>query len=226
MFVFTIAHDPMRIIILLMASFFWLVSMLLSSIIWFAVVPLRDKLLFGIICSVLIQEAFRYGIYIALRKTERGLRQVADDIQIVENKHTLAYVSGLGFGIISGAFSIVNVLADSAGPGTVGLNGGGTEIFFITSAAQSLCMILLHVFWTVIFFSGCDRRKYEHIIFVVVAHMFVSCMTLWNSSGKGGEWYGLTLPLNFCMAFICGVIAFKIAGGSSKTLKRFIKCQQ
>lgn len=222
MFTFTIAHDPMRIIILLMASFFWLVSLLVSSIVWFAVVPLRDKLLFGVIISVLIQEAFRYGIYISLRKTERGLRQVADNLQIVENKHTLAYVSGLGFGLISGAFGIVNILADAGGPATVGLEGG-TESFFIVSAAHALCMILLHVFWNVIFFSGCDRRKYEHIIFVVIAHLFVSCMTLWNHSGS--QWYSLTLSLNFTMVLVCAIIAFKIAGGSSKTFKRFIKCQ-
>lgn len=55
MFALTIAHDPIRIIILIAASFFWLVSLLLSSTVWFAVFPLRDKLVFGLICSVFIQ---------------------------------------------------------------------------------------------------------------------------------------------------------------------------
>lgn len=55
MFTFTIAHDPIRIIILIAASFFWLVSLLLSSLIWFAVVPLREELAFGMIFSVLFQ---------------------------------------------------------------------------------------------------------------------------------------------------------------------------
>ena len=45
---------------------------------------------------------------------------------------TLLTVSGLGFGIISGAFSLVNVLADSTGPGTVGIHGDSGQ-FFITS---------------------------------------------------------------------------------------------
>ena len=30
---------------------------------------------------------------------------------------------GLGFGLMSGAFSLMNVLADALGPGTVGLDG-------------------------------------------------------------------------------------------------------
>jgi len=32
-------------------------------------------------------------------------------------------VAGLGFGIMSGLFSMVNILADISGPGTLGLNG-------------------------------------------------------------------------------------------------------
>lgn len=55
MFLFTIAHDPIRIIILIVASFFWLVSLMASSILWFAVVPLRDQLAFGLMFSVLFQ---------------------------------------------------------------------------------------------------------------------------------------------------------------------------
>lgn len=60
-----------------------------------------------------LQEAFRYGLYRILRETENGLQLVSDDSRIVENKHILAYVSGLGFGIMSGAFALVNILADS-----------------------------------------------------------------------------------------------------------------
>lgn len=41
-------------------------------------------------------------------------------------------VSGLGFGVMSGLFSLINVLADSVGPGTVGLNGD-SRFFFLAS---------------------------------------------------------------------------------------------
>lgn len=41
-------------------------------------------------------------------------------------------VSGLGFGIISGAFSLVNVLGDMAGPGTLGIYGD-SQFFFLVS---------------------------------------------------------------------------------------------
>lgn len=60
-----------------------------------------------------MQEAFRYIIYRILRETENGLQDVSDNSRITENKHILAYVSGFGFGIMAGAFSIVNILADT-----------------------------------------------------------------------------------------------------------------
>lgn len=52
-------------------------------------------------------------MYKILRKTEKGLQEVANSPQIVANKHILAYVSGLGFGIISGSFALMNILADA-----------------------------------------------------------------------------------------------------------------
>jgi len=115
MFTFTIVKDPIRIIILIASAFFWLLSFLLSSLLWF-VIPLRSKLAFGLVFSVLLQEVFRFLIYKLLRRAESGLKKVTDNSeQITSNKHILAYVAGLGFGIISGAFSLVNVLADAVG---------------------------------------------------------------------------------------------------------------
>lgn len=72
----------------------------------------------------LLQEAFRYGLYRILRETENGLQLVSDNSRIVENKHILAYVSGLGFGIMSGAFALVNILADSVSFGRSTLKMG------------------------------------------------------------------------------------------------------
>ncbi|ALC39084.1 aph-1 [Drosophila busckii] len=220
LFVFTIAHDPVRIIILIAAAFFWLLSLLLSSLLWFAMIPLRDVLAFGVVFSVLFQECFRYIIYRILRSTEQGLHAVAEDTRVTDNKHILAYVSGLGFGIISGMFALVNVLADMTGPGTMGLKGG-TEIFFITSAAQALALILLHTFWSIIFFNAFDTNNYVHIGYVVGSHLFVSLLTLLNAD----ELYWATLLPNYIVTILTGIIAFRVAGGSVRSFKRFITCQ-
>lgn len=106
------------------------------------------------------------------------------------------------------------------GPATMGLNGG-SSIFFITSAAQTLCMILLHIFWSIIFFNACDNMKYGQIAYVIVSHLFVSTLTLLN----GKQLYVATLLPSYFLTIFTGIFAFKIAGGSFATFKRFITCK-
>lgn len=218
MFAFTIAKDPIRIIILIASAFFWLLSFLISSILWF-VVPLQYKLAFGLVFSVLLQEVFRYLIYKLLRKAESGLKKVTDNSeQITSNKHILAYVAGLGFGIISGAFSLVNVLADAIGPATMGLKDG-SDLFFLASAATALCFILLHTFWSVIFFSAVDKRNYLQIVWVVSTHMATSCFTLFNQN----EQYLASLLPGYCIMVATGCMAYYVAGGTFRSFAATLK---
>lgn len=218
MFVLTIAPDPVRVIILIAAAFFWLLSLLTSSFWWFIVVPLRKELAFGLVFSVIFQEIFRYLIYKILRKAENGLKKITDNsAALIENKHILAYVSGLGFGIISGAFSLVNVLADSLGPGTVGLNSGN-EMFFLTSAVITLCFVLLHTLWGVIFFNALDTGNKLQLGYVFFSHLLASSLTLINRY----QIYTATIVPLYGILLVTGVLAFKVAGGSIASLKSCI----
>ncbi|XP_059055523.1 gamma-secretase subunit Aph-1 [Achroia grisella] len=215
MFSMTVANDPVRIIIMIAAAFGWLLSFLLSSVVWYAVVPLRPYLSFGLVFAIAFQEIFRYGTYRLLRKTEAGLKEISENQDIGTNKLEMAYVSGLGFGLMSGAFALVNVLADSIGPGTLGLQNG-TEYFFVTSSAMTLCMILLNTFWSVIFFSGLDEKNYFKVLWVIVTHFFVSGLSLLNRR----QLYAATLIPSYIILIMTCVIAFRSAGG---TFKSFIQ---
>jgi len=220
MFVFTISDSPIKIILLIFSSFLWLLALLISSFVWFIIVPLREYLFFGVIVSVFIQEGFGFAVYMLLDKTRAGLQELAGDSLITHNKPVLAYVSGLGFGLISGLFQSVNILADTIGPGTMGLKSG-TDVFFLTSATLALCIILLHTFWSVIFFDGIQTRNNANLAYVVLSHLLFSCITLLNAS----ELYWLTLPLSIANVIISMTIAFRVVGGSLIKFKRFVTCQ-
>ena len=112
--------------------------------------------------SVIFQEVFRFLIYLLLDKTDSYLKKLTEneETQIFANKHILAYVVGLGFGLMSGAFSLVNVLAASIGPGTLGFHGEAHN-FFIVSSIMTLCMILLNTAWGVIFFASIDSGIFQ-----------------------------------------------------------------
>lgn len=98
------------------------------------------------------------------------------------------------------------------GPGTLGLQSG-TEYFFVTSAAMTLCMILLNTFWSVIFFSGFDEKNYMKIVWVIFSHFFVSSLSLLNRK----ELYAVTILPSYIVLIITAVIAYKCAGGTSKS---------
>lgn len=55
LFCFTICDSSIKVILLVFASFLWLLSLLISSSIWFILVPLRDFYFVGVILSVFIQ---------------------------------------------------------------------------------------------------------------------------------------------------------------------------
>merc|ERR1711934_306204 len=218
LFIFTIAADPGRVILLMLSAFFWLLSLFLSSILWFAVVPLKDTLAFGLVFSVLFQEVFRLLIYLLLRKADAFLRKLTENenTKIFRNKHILSYVVGLGFGAMSGAFSMVNVLADSLGPGTVGF-GGESQSFFMVSAALCLALILCHTAWGVVTFHGYDERKYHYVAFVWAAHYLFSCLTLLNAQGL----YAATVLPAYAILAMSVALSFFSAGGS---IPRLVSC--
>ncbi|CAK9830156.1 Gamma-secretase subunit Aph-1 [Anthophora retusa] len=156
--------------------------------------------------------SYRYLLYWVLRKAEKGLDKVTTSA-VAESRHVFAYVCGLGFGFMSGAFALANVLADAVGPGTMGLRQG-TEYFFIISAATTLCFILLHTFWGVVFFAALDRKNWGQVIWVVGSHLFVSCMTLLNVY----QAYVATTLSAYVVLIITTALAFKVAGGRPQSI--------
>ena len=217
MFVLTVASDAQQVIVLISSAFFWLVSLLVSSIIWTVVTPLKGYLVFSLIVSVLFQELFRFFFWVLLRRAEEGL-------QIMTNSHSplrkihFHYVSGLGFGVMSGLFAMVNILAEISGPGTVGL-GGDNQHFVVTSAFLTNCFILLHTFWGVVFFNGLDHKKWSSVAAVVACHMLVSSLTLMNSAQI--MWPSLTV--GYIVLAATAVWSFFNAGGSLDNLKNSLR---
>ncbi|XP_061611831.1 gamma-secretase subunit Aph-1b-like isoform X3 [Phyllopteryx taeniolatus] len=159
LFLFTIAREPLRVIFLIAGAFFWLVSLLLSSLVWF----------------ISVQETFRFAYYKLLKKANEGLLTLSQEETMPISIRQLAYVSGLGFGFMSGAFSVVNILADSVGPGTIGIHGD-SQHYFLSSAFMTMAIILLHMFWGVVFFDACEKQQWWAVATVVISHLVVSCL--------------------------------------------------
>ncbi|XP_077175511.1 gamma-secretase subunit APH-1A isoform X1 [Paroedura picta] len=217
----TVAGDPLRVLLLVAGAFFWLVSLLLASLIWFVLVQLTDRddaqlqyglLLFGAALSVLLQEAFRFAYFRLLKKADEGLVTLSEDGRPPLSVKQMAYVSGLSFGIISGLISVINILADSIGPGTVGIHGDSPH-YFITSAFLTMALVFLHTFWGTIFFDACEKRRYGTLGLVVTSHLVTSGLTFLNPRYEAS-----LIPL-FLLTLSTGAWAFFTAGGSLQSIQ-------
>mmetsp|Transcript_28663 Transcript_28663/g.46252 ORF Transcript_28663/g.46252 Transcript_28663/m.46252 type:complete len:245 (+) Transcript_28663:18-752(+) len=209
LFSLTVAKDAEQVIVLIASAFFWLLSLLLSSIWWTVVSPLKKHLAFGIAFSVIFQELFRLAFYKIMRKADEGLLSIINHQSDPLRKHRIAYVSGLGYGIMSGLFAMVNVLADITGPGTLGLHGD-PQNFLIVSAFLTSCFVLLNTFWGVVWFHAWDEKKWFSVLLVVASHLLVSLMTLLN----GKQQYVASLVCAYITMIVMGTLAFKTVGGS------------
>ncbi|KAJ8260862.1 hypothetical protein COCON_G00165850 [Conger conger] len=221
-------RDPLRVIILIAGAFFWLLSLLLSSLVWFIAVKAsnnedlrlqRDLLIFGVTFSVLLQEVFRFAYYRLLRKANEGLASISEEDHSSISVQQMAYVAGLGFGIMSGAFSVINILSDSLGPGTVGIFGD-SQYYFISSACMTLAVTLLHTFWGVVFFDGCERGRWWAVALVVCLHLLVSGLSFLN------PFYAGSLPAVYVITALMAAWAFFSSGGSFQNLKHLWTCRK
>uniref|UniRef100_A0A452IFA9 Gamma-secretase subunit APH-1 n=1 Tax=Gopherus agassizii TaxID=38772 RepID=A0A452IFA9_9SAUR len=130
----------------------------------------------------------------------------------------LCIVSGLGFAIMSGVFSLVNILTDSLGPGTVGIYGDSPQ-YFLSSAFMTLAIVLLHVFWGIAFFDACEKKKWWALALVILSHLLVSGLTFLNP-----EYEGSLVP-SYIIMMLMGTWAFVTAGSSLRNLKLRLMCR-
>uniref|UniRef100_A0A8D2DI10 Gamma-secretase subunit APH-1 n=1 Tax=Sciurus vulgaris TaxID=55149 RepID=A0A8D2DI10_SCIVU len=185
LYVFTIATEPLRVIFLIAGAFFWLVSLLLSSLLWFIASHITENkdgptqkyvLIFGVLVSVIIQEMFRFAYYRLLKKASEGLKSINPD-ESVPSMRLLAY------------------------------------------AFMTLVIILLHVFWGIIFFDACEKKKWYILLVVLLTHLLVSTQTFLSPH------YGINLVSAYIIMVLMGIWAFFVAGGSCRSLKLCLLCQ-
>lgn len=227
-----IIADPLRIILFAFGAFFWLLSLLFSSLLWFILVPLRGKLFIFVIFSILIQELSRITLFVLIKRAQRGLSFMAASdhhkhgVHTLYNaRHMLAVVCGIGMGTMAAYFAIINVVADFWGEGTVGLPATVPEIseqfevklnvedqyFPITYAISACFLTLCHVFWTIVLWDACHKegknsKWWKNVLFVFLSHLTFSGSSFLNQLG----YPVLVLCMQFCIMLLSAIYSIHV----------------
>ncbi|RKP12087.1 gamma-secretase subunit Aph-1 [Piptocephalis cylindrospora] len=185
LFVVSIGGNAQLVILALTAAFFWLLSLLIISILWFLIKPLQDTHTATLAYSVVIQELFRYIFYFIYSKAERGLISVSARPASPLNRSSFAFASGIGYGIISSATSYITLLASTTGPGMLISPSCPAVSMAFTSGLVTMLMSLLHVTWMLVAFDGFGTpgaAGYIRILFVFASHLAAAYATIFNGS--------------------------------------------
>lgn len=168
-----VSKDPIRVILFVLGAFFWLVSLLFSSIIW-AVLAQPSPPIASLI-SFPFQELARGLYYFLLHKTQSGLAKLANADTSTGSKfahssrHIMAIVCGLGMGVMAALFLLLNILFGIMTDGVAGLPGITHQsisslqtsiyspIYFSLSCG---ILIILNICWTISLWDGLHKYCY------------------------------------------------------------------
>ncbi|KAG0214123.1 gamma secretase complex protein [Mortierella sp. GBA30] len=178
-----VAPNAQLVILTVSSAFFWLLSLLLASAIWFIAKDSQQTYTTTIIYSVLLQELFRWFLFLLISRAEKGLNMVAKHPKSIFNRSGYAFAAGLGFGLMFGIISYITQLVQSLGPGVLMCVSCPTISLYFISALTTCLMILHHCAWMMISFTGFTQpRSYPRILWVIFSHYAASYLTLLNSS--------------------------------------------
>lgn len=216
LFCTTVAFQPYEVIISIAGSFFWLLSLFCSSVIWAVVPPLQNTPAFTLPFSVLLQELFRFLLFKLLQRADHLLAIMSDD-KTARRKLKVSYVGGMGFALIVGLVYYGNVLSEAGGPGVVGLTTPkDSTLFFLTSALGTVAIMILHVCWGVMLFHALDTKNWVELVVTILLHMAVACLSLAN------RYAGTTVPflvISYAVVLGCVLYCLFIAGMRPHTAK-------
>ncbi|KAI8818601.1 gamma-secretase subunit Aph-1 [Fimicolochytrium jonesii] len=173
-----IAKNAQLVLLLMTSAFFWLVSILISSVFWYLIKAMQDVPAATIFVSVTWQEIWRYLFFIMMSKAEPGLNSTSRTPDSRFNRTRHAFATGLGFGLMSGLTLYLTQLAESSGPAILPCSScPGADVFFIGAVTTNL-FIFLHTAWNMIAFEGWYKQRWLPFAFVLFSHYAASYGTL------------------------------------------------
>jgi len=199
-----IARNDQMVILTAGSSFFWLLSVMITSVIWYVIPPMHGVYAASIFTAVIIQEVFRYVFYRLYVKAEKILKPRTGEISVssISNRLYVSFAVGVGIAIIYNCLMYQSLLWDTMGPATLFSASCPTVDLFIVNGLMALMFSIMNICQSIIAFDAYrqlkSRRGMAELAFVILTHFVASFSSLANTSG-GSCIAGLILTLVLTM---------------------------
>lgn len=182
------------LVISILAAFTWCLSIMLASVIWLAIPPLKHAYGWVLFVTVSTQEGFRYLLYIIFRVVGRTHGGVNAFIRPGRQNNVLTGISvGVGFSLMSSLIHYFSVFADLFSADTAIYTDFCPFNFFVIAASIAMAFSILHILLGILAWpSYSDPDGAPYVLLAYVSHILISEVTLTNLK-KGGCKVGLLL---------------------------------
>ena len=178
-------------IIAVVAAFFWMLSGMVSAVLWVAVPGLKTEWFWVVPSGVLIQEGLRWLFFVCYRRAENAINLALDgnsdaaaegatDKAAPLTDLSSSLSAGVGHGMMQAVIVFGSVLENGFGEGTY-FTATCSSISLFTLLAFTTCFIsIMQVAWMILAFDGYRHRSPVRVVGLVVLHMGSSLATVMN----------------------------------------------
>ncbi|KAJ3374313.1 gamma secretase complex protein [Allomyces arbusculus] len=165
LFALFLARRPSLFLLALTSSFFALVALLFSSLIWYALPGRAESLQFGyespvgiqavaIVIAVLSQELVRWGSWFLIRRAEGGIMLASEFPRSPFHRFSMSAAFGYGYGLLIVLIMHITPLIESAGPGIRPAKSCPGVPDVLLASLLMMFQFLHHIAWTILLFHG------------------------------------------------------------------------
>jgi anterior pharynx defective protein 1 len=197
---------PQLVVISIVSSFFHILSLLLTSVVWI-ILPVKQNELSIIVVSVgvFVFEIIRFLYYLFYIRADKGF-QSANNHKLYDSSYEMIPIgisSGVGYAISRSLISYGSILAMNYGPGTAYLPNCPNINFFLASSLSMLFLEIIDIGLMTIAFQGYHKRSLWRIPLVFVIHICSSGITALNILTNSCYY---TIPSLALIAFVVSFI--------------------
>jgi anterior pharynx defective protein 1 len=207
-------------IISVVGAFAWMLSNVISAVLWVAIPPLKASWLWVIPSGVVVQEIMRYGFYCLYARSEKAIvkamhgtttqtQQSTQDVprDVPLNDLSSSFSSGVGYGLMQSIVVFGSVLENGFGDGTYYTTSCSAVSLFTLTAFTTCFVSIMQISWMIIAFNGYRNISFVRIFLLFLLHLGSSMTSLLNQQkDMCGASIGIQCGL-MCISVACAVFS-------------------
>lgn len=197
------------LVIAILSAFTWCVAIMLSSVVWLAIPPLRQNYPWVLFVTVTFQEVVRLLLYLLFAFLSRSSDGVGAFLRPGAKNNLLSGLAvGVGYALMSVLINYFSLLIDKFSDDTAIYVDICPINFFVAAASFAMAFSIMHILLGILVWPAYSHAGgTPYVILTYALHLAISEASLANRQNNGCVWglgliWGLVVGLFVITVFI------------------------